>query len=168
MKWIIVSDNHGEQGILHEIHDLHKDADLFLHLGDSEFDYDDTELSLYKRVKGNCDFDPQFPIEDTGTEQGVKYFYTHGHRYEVKGTRDVLSAHAKSEKAKFAFYGHSHVALCESINDVYCINPGSISQTRGKWEETYAVLEFDENKENANLIFMDRNHEIYDKQSLAL
>ena len=37
-----------------------KDADLFLHLGDSEFDYNDTELSLYQRVKGNCDFDPQF------------------------------------------------------------------------------------------------------------
>ena len=32
------------------------DADVYLHLGDSEFAYDDTELSLFNRVKGNCDF----------------------------------------------------------------------------------------------------------------
>ena len=31
-----------------------------LHLGDSEFSYNDTELSLYQRVKGNCDFYPEF------------------------------------------------------------------------------------------------------------
>ena len=29
---------------------------MYLHLGDSEFEYDDTELSLFRRVKGNCDF----------------------------------------------------------------------------------------------------------------
>ena len=27
------------------------DADVYLHLGDSEFAYDDTELSLFNRVK---------------------------------------------------------------------------------------------------------------------
>lgn len=168
MKWIVVSDNHGEQGVLHEICDKYREADLFLHLGDSEFDYDDTELSLYQRVKGNCDFDPRFPIEDQGEMQDVPYFYTHGHRYEVKGSRNVLSAHAKNARAKFAFYGHSHVALCELIDGVYCINPGSISQTRGRWEETYAVIEFDRELKNASLTFLNRNHEEIDKQILAL
>lgn len=28
MKWVIVSDNHGEQGILHEVYDHHKDGKL--------------------------------------------------------------------------------------------------------------------------------------------
>lgn len=50
-KWIIVSDNHNEAGILYEVFEAHKDADVFLHLGDSQFQYDDTELSLYHRVK---------------------------------------------------------------------------------------------------------------------
>ena len=31
MKWIIVSDNHGEQGILHELYDYHK-AVSYTHL----------------------------------------------------------------------------------------------------------------------------------------
>ncbi|MEB7436546.1 metallophosphoesterase [Mammaliicoccus sciuri] len=168
MKWVIVSDNHGEQGILHEIYEKYKDADLFLHLGDSEFDYDDTELSLYQRVKGNCDFDPQFPIEEQGEIEGIGYFYTHGHRYDIKGSREVLSAHAKNNHGKFAFYGHSHVALCETIDGVYCINPGSISQTRGQWEETYAIIEFDEALNNATLTYLNRNNEEVEKLSLAI
>lgn len=168
MRWLIVSDNHGEQGILHELYEKYNDADLFLHLGDSEFNYDDSELSLYHRVKGNCDFDPQFLIESSGSEQNIAYFYTHGHRYDINNSREALSARAKAENAHFAFYGHSHVALCETIDDVYCINPGSISQSRGQWKETYAILDFDDKRQNVILTFLDRNHEEIEKQSLAL
>ena len=50
-KWIIVSDNHTESGVLYQIYEMHPDADVYLHLGDSEFAYDDTELSLFNRVK---------------------------------------------------------------------------------------------------------------------
>lgn len=50
-KWIVVSDNHTESGILYQIYEAHPDADMYLHLGDSEFEYDDTELSLFRRVK---------------------------------------------------------------------------------------------------------------------
>lgn len=50
-KWLIVSDNHTESGILYHLYEVHKDADVLLHLGDSEFEYNDTELSLYRRVK---------------------------------------------------------------------------------------------------------------------
>lgn len=46
-KWIIVSDNHTESGVLYQIYEMHPDADVYLHLGDSEFAYDDTELSLF-------------------------------------------------------------------------------------------------------------------------
>lgn len=52
-KWIIVSDNHTEAGILYQIIAWHQDYDVALHLGDSEFEYHDTELSLFQRVKGN-------------------------------------------------------------------------------------------------------------------
>lgn len=55
-KWLIVSDNHTESGILYHLYEVHKDADVLLHLGDSEFEYNDTELSLYRRVKGIVTF----------------------------------------------------------------------------------------------------------------
>ncbi len=34
-KWIIVSDNHTESGVLYQIYEMHPDADVYLHLGDS-------------------------------------------------------------------------------------------------------------------------------------
>ena len=90
-KWLIVSDNHTESGILYELYDYHKNADICLHLGDSEFKYNDTELSLYQRVKGNCDFYPEFPNEDIIEKNSVKALYTHGHLYGVNQTRMRLA-----------------------------------------------------------------------------
>lgn len=90
-KWIIVSDNHTESGVLYQIYEMHPDADVYLHLGDSEFAYDDTELSLFNRVKGNCDFYPEFENEAVAKCNGVKAFYTHGHLYQVNRTRDLLA-----------------------------------------------------------------------------
>lgn len=90
-KWIIVSDNHTESGVLYQIYEMHPDADVYLHLGDSEFAYDDTELSLFNRVKGNCDFYPEFENEAVAKYNDVKAFYTHGHLYQVNRTRDLLA-----------------------------------------------------------------------------
>ena len=58
---------------------------------DSEFKYNDTELSLYQRVKGNCDFYPEFPNEDIIEKNSVKALYTHGHLYGVNQTRMRLA-----------------------------------------------------------------------------
>ena len=41
-KWIIVSDNHTEKGILFDVINQYDDVDVALHLGDSEFTYDDS------------------------------------------------------------------------------------------------------------------------------
>ena len=90
-KWLIVSDNHTESGILYHLYEVHKDADVLLHLGDSEFEYNDTELSLYRRVKGNCDFYPEFPNEEEVEIKGIKAIYTHGHLYSVNQTRMHLA-----------------------------------------------------------------------------
>ena len=49
-KWLIVSDNHTESGILYHLYEVHKDR-CFITFRDSEFEYNDTELSLYRRVK---------------------------------------------------------------------------------------------------------------------
>lgn len=102
-KWIVVSDNHTESGILYQIYEAHPDADMYLHLGDSEFEYDDTELSLFRRVKGNCDFYPEFENEAVAKCNDVKAFYTHGHLYQVNRTRHLLAEQARELGCVFAF-----------------------------------------------------------------
>ncbi|HEJ8701933.1 TPA: metallophosphoesterase family protein [Staphylococcus aureus] len=131
-KWIIVSDNHTESGVLYQIYEMHPDADVYLHLGDSEFAYDDTELSLFNRVKGNCDFYPEFENEAVAKYNDVKAFYTHG---------------------------HTHVAKYEYINGVHVINPGSISQSRSSMEETYAEVIIDDQTLHGTINFKNRHHE---------
>ncbi|WP_415425658.1 YfcE family phosphodiesterase [Staphylococcus borealis] len=159
-KWLIVSDNHTEPGILYHIYESHKDAEMLLHLGDSEFEYNDTELSLFKRVKGNCDFYPEFPNEEVVEAKGIKAFYTHGHLYSVNQTRMHLTEKAKSLGCQFAFYGHTHVAKYEHFSGVHVINPGSISQSRSSIEETFAELLIDEQNMNAILNFRNRDNRI--------
>ncbi|PTF70221.1 YfcE family phosphodiesterase [Staphylococcus chromogenes] len=158
MKLILVSDNHSEAGILHNIYEKHDDADAYFHLGDSEFTYNDTELSLFHRVKGNMDFYPEFPENDILTLQDIRIFYTHGHRTNVNQGRELLAQQARENDAIFAFYGHTHVARYEFINGVHVINPGSISQSRSTEEETYAEIKLEEGEGTLN--FRNRQHDI--------
>src|SRR5699024_11815700 len=90
-------------------------------------------------------------------------FYTHGHFYDVKKTRQILAERAREYGAKYAFYGHSHIAKAENVDGVYCINPGSISESKGQWPESYAVLD----TENDIVSFYDRSHQILEEVSLT-
>ncbi|MEJ7541117.1 YfcE family phosphodiesterase [Staphylococcus intermedius] len=159
-KIIVLSDNHGETGILYDVYQQHKDAEAFFHLGDSEFKYDDTELSLFQRVKGNVDFYPEFPEQQVVTVGHVRIFLTHGHLYNVNSGRQQLAQAAIAHDAVIALYGHTHVAKYKQIHDVHVINPGSISQSRSDMEETYAEIVLD--AANSRVNFRNRNHEIID------
>lgn len=167
-KWIIVSDNHTEQGVLFDIINQHEHIDAAIHLGDSEFAYDDSELSHFYRVKGNTDFYPEFPNEQTININGINAFLTHGHLYQVNRTRIPLAEQAKAADCKFAFYGHTHVAKHEAINGVHVINPGSISQSRSNIEETYAELLIDDTSLDVTLNFRNRNHEIISSENFTI
>ena len=167
-KWIIVSDNHNEPGILYYTAEKNSDADVLLHLGDSEFSYDDTELSLYRWVKGNCDFYQEFPKEELVEKDGVRAFYTHGHLYDVNRSRIKLAEKAKSLGCIFAFYGHTHIAKYEEIAGVHVINPGSISQSRSNIEETYAEVDVRERQQEAILNFSNREDQILDTVKMSL
>ncbi|QLK85784.1 YfcE family phosphodiesterase [Staphylococcus sp. 17KM0847] len=156
-KFIIVSDNHSEAGILYDVYTQHNDADAFFHLGDSEFEYHDTELSLYQRVKGNMDFYPEFLESDIAHFDDIHIFFTHGHLFGVNTSRAELVNQALHHGAQIALYGHTHIAKYEKIKGVHVINPGSISQSRSNLEETYAELKLGE--ENV-IHFRNRNHQI--------
>ena len=70
MKIIVISDTHGNAKDLENIILKHKDADLFLHLGDGAKEflqiksiYPDLPMEI---VRGNCDFEHDFlPDEKT-------------------------------------------------------------------------------------------------------
>ena len=130
---LLISDNHTEAGILHDVLTHNEDCDEAIHLGDSQFTYDDTDLSRFVRVKGNTDFYPEFPAEEIVSINGIRAFCAHG---------------------------HTHVARYEEIDGVHVINPGSISQSRSRVEETYAVVTIDDETGKGHVEFKKRKHQV--------
>ncbi|TDM10658.1 YfcE family phosphodiesterase [Macrococcus lamae] len=165
MKWVIVSDNHGMEYILTDIKSVHADADLFFHLGDSEFDFHDAELKSYIKVAGNCDYGNDFEDETVVQYNDINVYAAHGHHLSVNRGLQNLAARAISHQCTLAFYGHTHVRHVETVDGVVCINPGSIAQSRSSEPESYAVITFDETEKV--ITFFNQQHEIMDKEVLV-
>lgn len=151
-KVLVVSDSHGLTSELIKIRERHlNEVDLMLHCGDSELQADDQVLEGYVVVRGNCDFEEQFPEESIQMIDGKRILLTHGHHYNVKSTLVSLSYRAEELKADIACFGHSHILGAEMYNGVLFINPGSIRLPRLRKEKTYCVLEIIDDKVTLNV-----------------
>ena len=160
MKILVVSDSHGLSNELQEIKKRHEsEVEAFIHCGDSELPYNSPELHRFLYVRGNCDYAKEFPDERIEDIEGLRFFVTHGHRYNVKMTLMNLYYRAQEAGAKIVCFGHSHIAGAESINGTLFINPGSIYMPRLRKEKTYSILEIEE--QTATVRFYDiHGHEL--------
>ena len=129
MKVIIVSDSHGSFGVLKKIVEQELPFDLLIHLGDGledlgrlgrimEFNYDG--------VNGNGDPPGMYPGELTLKIGGRVCFFTHGHHFGVHQDLGPLVAAVRKQKARYAFFGHTHQAFQGLQNGVAIYNPGTI------------------------------------------
>jgi uncharacterized protein len=156
---IIVSDSHGLEEELHIIKNRHmNEASAFIHCGDSELLFDSEEMDGFYKVRGNCDFDRNYPKDLAFIVEGLNIFVTHGHLYNVKMNLLPITLRAQEEQAQLACFGHSHVTFAEKINGTWFINPGSIRMPRGGIcgrVPTYVKFSWDEHK--AEIEFLDIN-----------
>ncbi|MDC3415695.1 metallophosphoesterase family protein [Aquibacillus salsiterrae] len=145
---LILSDSHGWTKEVEVIKQRHiSDVDKLIHCGDSELMYDSKELEHFQTVAGNCDMDARFPNELNFDNNGLTFFVTHGHLFQVKSTLTKLSYRAEELGANVICFGHSHFAGAEKIENQLFINPGSIRLPRGRTEGTYVILSWDEVKQ---------------------
>jgi len=141
MKVLITSDSHGLKDELILLKEQHKDVDYFIHCGDSELSFNDKAISGFHVVRGNCDFDSNFPndlIVEAGSD---RIFVTHGHLYSVKSTLSKLYYKALENHANIVCFGHSHILGFEMIEGILFINPSSLLMPRSRRERTYIILE---------------------------
>ncbi|GAE30173.1 metallophosphoesterase family protein [Halalkalibacter hemicellulosilyticus] len=142
MKALILSDSHGWTNEVKEILDRHRtEVDIIFHCGDSELELEHSALAGARVVKGNCDFGADFPDEIQEEVEGIFFYVTHGHLYNVKMTTDPLSYRAEEVGANVACFGHTHIATSFEHNGVIYINPGSIKLPLGRRTRTYAIFE---------------------------
>ena len=141
MKILLVSDSHGNNEALNMLLNQYPNMDLYLHCGDSESD--EYSLYPYRSVMGNCDLAWDFPqYLIVSTPYGNMFI-----QHKPIPNSDLLRAN----QIKIFAYGHTHVRKYSEESGIICINPGSISFARDKYDGSYALLEI--NKEKVEVEF---------------
>ncbi len=150
LKCLIFSDSHGH-GLsrMRKVIEGHPDAEVIFFLGDGLSEAETLRETYPDRmvlaVRGNCDFSPLSPTEETDmiTLEGVRIVFTHGHKYDAKWSYNGLCALAASRGAKICLFGHTHAPTeayhGEGDPPFTLFNPGSIGQPH-LGRPTYGVL----------------------------
>ena len=97
MRIIVISDTHQYYRNFETIVLRNPDADMFLHLGDGESEYQllcrnmPEVADKFRYVKGNCDYGSDAPLTELiDVAPNHRILATHGHRYRVNSTLDYL------------------------------------------------------------------------------
>ncbi|MBC2856793.1 phosphodiesterase [Cetobacterium sp. 2A] len=161
MKIVVISDIHGSVHYLNKaLKAFEKEqGDILLILGDELYhgprnplpkDYDPKEVAkcLNKlkdkiiAVRGNCDSEVdqmmlEYPIMgdySTIFWKKKRIFATHGHIYNKENLPPISNG-------DILIYGHTHIPLAEIKENVYILNPGSISLPKENNKNSYGVFE---------------------------
>jgi len=147
MKILIVSDTHGRDRNLLQTLQKVGHIDLMIHLGDicgSEKYIKSIAPCPVEMVCGNNDFFINLPKEKVIMIGDYSVFLTHGHKYGVYfGTGPIKEA-ARIRQADIVMFGHTHVPLIDLNDNVWAINPGSLSLPRQSGgTPTYIIMDID-------------------------
>lgn len=160
IKIIVISDTHRDFDALYDIVNDNKHADMFIHLGDGEHEFDDVRNLFPEKaflfVRGNNDWSDS-PICRTFTYGGHKFYLTHGHSFDRHSVHSFIAATAKANNCDVALFGHTHIPFYEVMNDIHVFNPGSPSSPRGRSEPSYGVITISDSG------ILDFRHCIYEK-----
>lgn len=129
MKIIIVSDSHGNSGVLDRIFSEERGMDAVIHLGDGARDLMGHNEYIGRipvcSIKGNNDFycNDAAPRLITYFDN-IKLYACHGHLLDVKYGLTKLYYTALQEECSLALFGHTHIPHKEAIDGVTLFNPG--------------------------------------------
>lgn len=160
MKFLVISDTHGNIDKVLQIYQKHTDIDALIHLGDYERDAVDIKDALgcdMISVKGNMDngySNNEFKIIET--ECG-KLLLTHGHMQHVKSSLQSLMYLAEEHDCTAALFGHTHMPVSDDLDGLYLINPGSLSLPADSSNGSYAVINTDSGEFEAEIIYYNES-----------
>ena len=155
MRIGVMSDTHGDIELGLEATRQMGDVDLILHAGDTYADL----LKISKQidiemvgVRGNIGHEDKGPAELVLELNGFRIFLVHGHHYDVKHSLMRLYYRAKELEIDIVVYGHTHLALHAMEDEILFLNPGSVGFPRGKYKNSYAILDLSGKKATVEIL----------------
>ncbi len=149
MRYLIISDTHGNKKMLKKVLEKNNDVDGVFFLGDGLSDFRTVMQGYLSKVEyvvnGNCDGMGN-GLPKTIELLGYKILYVHGDIYAVKQGLEKLCNAAKTRGCEIALFGHTHKPLCATLNGIYLFNPGTLGMANEK-SHTYGIMELNEGKE---------------------
>ncbi len=142
MRFLVISDTHGNQAAIFKAYQAAGKIDAVLHLGDGETDVAllaEVENCPVLRVAGNCDLGSKAPSELIAEWRGVRILLCHGDRYGVKAGLSQLIGHGLEAGVQAVLYGHTHLAMAEERDGLMLLNPGTM--TNQATFHSFAILE---------------------------
>lgn len=136
MNLLVFSDSHRSLSGMYTAIDRHKPQQV-IHLGDLMEDAEEVAEHYPKLpfclVPGNCDgWGAATPVKKQITLEGTSILLSHGHRWNVKSGYDAAIADARAVGADILLFGHTHVPLCQQLEDgLWMMNPGPARSSYG-------------------------------------
>ena len=127
---------------------LQEGVSLILHLGDLTSPQVPTlfeEIAPFDAVAGNNDGEElhrRFGRRKVLRLAGVSVGLVHGDG-SGRSTRERALAAFADDRVDAILFGHSHIPLCERLDGVWLLNPGSPTDKRRNPSYSYAILQID-------------------------
>ena len=144
MKILVVSDSHGKTDNFLLLKKKISKPDLIIHCGDGTEDFDfisDFFKCKVCGVSGNCDFFTREPKSINLNIEGKIIHIEHGNQLPVFSKNDLF-LYAKNSGFDVILYGHTHIQNFIHLENIFVVNPGSISKPRDG-EPSYCIIDTD-------------------------
>lgn len=154
MRIAVISDTHGDRGVINRALKQIGSVDMILHLGDHGSDLAGAlpEFVESYAVLGNSDPHRNLPEERLLHLNGHTLFLCHGHRYGVKQGIQRLFYRGLDLGADIVLFGHTHRALNCREEGLLFFNPGSASKPYPGESASVGLLELEPGSCNCRIV----------------
>ncbi|HBU83166.1 metallophosphoesterase [Paenibacillus sp. UMB7766-LJ446] len=164
MNIIVISDTHlprRARTLPEPLLEALANADLILHAGDWS-DWDVYKLlSTYAPVEGVAgNTDPPEIGQKLGFSRiveadGLRLGLVHGHLGAKSTEQNAIHTFA-GQQVDAVIFGHSHIPVMHTVNDVLIFNPGSPTDRRRQPQYSFGILTTELGKLQAEHVFFDK------------
>lgn len=164
MNIIVISDTHlprRARTLPEPLLEALANADLILHAGDWS-DWDVYKLlSTYAPVEGVAgNTDPPEIGQKLGFSRiveadGLRLGVVHGHLGAKSTEQNAIHTFA-GQQVDAVIFGHSHIPVMHTVNDVLIFNPGSPTDRRRQPQYSFGILTTELGKLQAEHVFFDK------------